>query len=277
MLERREIIVAPGCHDALGAKIIASVGFEAAYMTGNGVSASVIGQPDLGLLTMSEMVKQVRGIVAAVDIPVLCDADTGYGNINNVIRTVEEYEAAGVCAIHIEDQVTPKQCGAMAGLKVISSEEHVAKIKAALGARKDPDFLIIARTDARGVLGLEEAIRRGCACAKAGADLVFVEMLESADEMKEVTRRVDAPLMCAMLENTKIPYLNIKQLENIGYKLVIYPLSSTLLYAQSTLALMSSLQSTGTTEAFLDKIMKLHDYEKLLGLDSIKKREADLT
>ncbi|BCJ85957.1 isocitrate lyase/PEP mutase family protein [Effusibacillus dendaii] len=276
LLQQERIIVAPGCHDALGAKIIEKVGFDVAYMTGNGVSASLIGKPDIGLVTMPEMVSRARGIVSAVNLPVICDADTGYGNINNVIRTVEEYEAAGVSAIHIEDQITPKKCGAMDGLKYISKDEHVAKIRAAVTARQDKNFLIIARTDSRVSMGLEEAISRGKACADAGADIIYIEMLETVDELKEVARKIDAPLMYDMLENTRVPYMNVKELQNIGYKLVIFPLSSTFLYAETTMRLMSSLKETGTTAEFLDKMMTIHDYEELLGLQQIKQREKTL-
>ena len=275
LLKQPGLVVAPGCHDALGAKIIEHAGFDALYMTGNGVASSLLGKPDIGLVTMSEMIGRARGIVSAVDIPVICDADTGYGNINNVVRTVEEYEAAGVCAIHLEDQITPKKCGCMDGLALISAEEHVTKIKAAIKARKDPDFLIIARTDSRGPMGLEEAIRRANAYANAGADLVYIEMLESVDELKEVVKRVDAPLMYDMLENTQAAYMNVKELEKIGYKLVIYPLASTFLYAQATLELMKSLKKTGTTAGFLDKMMDIHDYETLLGLDKIKEFDRE--
>ncbi|WCK56245.1 isocitrate lyase/PEP mutase family protein [Aneurinibacillus sp. Ricciae_BoGa-3] len=267
LFQKEGIIVAPGCHDALGARIIEHVGFEVLYMTGNGVSASLLGKPDIGLVTMSEMVTRARGIVSSVKLPVICDADTGYGNINNVIRTVQEFEAAGVTAIHIEDQITPKKCGAMDGLQYISMEEHVSKIKAAVKARKDKNFLIIARTDSRVSLGLEEAIRRGKACAEAGADIIYIEMLESVEELREVARKIDAPLMYDMLENTRVPYMNIKNIENIGYKLVIFPLSSTFLYAKTTLELMASLKATGTTSDFLDRMMTIHDYEMLLGLD----------
>jgi carboxyvinyl-carboxyphosphonate phosphorylmutase len=277
LIRGKRIVVAPGCHDALGARIIEAAGFDVVYMTGNGVSASLIGKPDIGLVTMTEMVTRARSIVSAVNLPVICDSDTGYGNVNNVIRTVEEYEAAGVSAIHIEDQITPKKCGAMSGLKLVSAEEHIAKIRAAIRARKDKHFLIIARTDSRAVLGLEEAVRRGKAAAEAGADLVYVEMLESVDELKKVVRSIDTPLMYDMLENSKVPYMNVKDLEKIGYKLVIFPLSSTFLYASTTMKLMTELKKKGTTGGFLKEMMTLHDYEDLLGLGEIKDRENTLT
>ncbi|EOO25574.1 carboxyvinyl-carboxyphosphonate phosphorylmutase [Bacillus cereus VD133] len=270
LLQKEGIIVAPGCHDALGARLIESVGFDAVYMTGNGVSASALGKPDIGLLTMSEMITRARGIVSAVDVPVIADADTGYGNLNNVIRTVQEYEAIGVSAIHLEDQVTPKKCGAMSGIELISIEEHADKIRAAIGARRNEDFLVIGRTDARSTKGLNEAIERGRAYAKAGADLVILEMLESVDELKEVARKIDAPLMFSFVEHTRIPNLTVQKLESIGYKLVIYPLSSTLLYAKATIDLMKSLKETGTTENFQKNMLRICDYEGFLGIEKYK-------
>ncbi|MBS7527679.1 oxaloacetate decarboxylase [Fusibacter paucivorans] len=273
LLDREGLIVAPGCHDAFGAKIIEHVGFKVAYMTGNGTSASLIGKPDLGLITASEMAIHARGIVSAVNIPLICDCDNGYGGVNNVIRSVEEYEAAGVSAIHIEDQGLPKKCAALGDINFITKDELTEKIRAAVHARKDKNFSIIARTDCRSALGLKEAISRGQACAKAGADIVYIELLESIEEMKEVVRSIDAPVMFDMLEHFRMPYINVKELENIGYKLVVFPLSTTLTYAKSTLDLMTSLKETGTTEAFLDKMLSLKEYEHLLGYDLIEQRE----
>lgn len=270
LLERNEIVVAPGCHDALGAKIVEAMGFEAVYMTGNGATASQIGKPDVGLLTMTEMVTTAQKMSSAVNIPIIADADTGYGNKNNVARTVIEYEKAGVSAIHLEDQVTPKKCGAMSGIELISIEEHVEKIQAALNARKSEDLLIIGRTDSRGTLGLEEAIKRGNAYAKAGADLVILEMLQSIEEIKEVARRVDAPLMFSYVDFTKIPNITFKQLEEFGYKLVIYPLSSTLAYAKTMQDLLKSLKTDATTKGFEEKMISLHEYEDLLELEKFK-------
>lgn len=270
LLQKAGIVVAPGCHDALGAKVIESVGFDAVYMTGNGTSASAIGKPDIGLLSMTEMVSRARGMVSAVDIPVISDADTGYGNRNNVVRTVQEYEASGVSAIHLEDQVTPKKCGAMSGIELISIEEHVDKIQAAIRARKDENFLIIGRSDARGTKGLAEAIERGKAYADAGADLILIEMLESVDEMKEVARKIDAPLMFNYVEHTKIPNLTIQQFQDLGFKLLAYPLSSTFYYAKTMMDLMRTLKETGSTESFREKMLTIHDYEKFLGINQYR-------
>jgi len=199
------IVVAPGCHDALGAKIIEKAGFEAVYMTGNGLSASLIGAPDIGLLTMSEMVERGRAFAQAVQIPVIADADTGYGNANNVQRTVRAYEAAGVAAIHLEDQVTPKRCGAMAGLALISAEEHADKIRAACAARAGSDLLIIGRSDARIPHGFADALNRGQAYARAGADLVLLEMLQTEEEIREAARKIDTPLMFNFVDGKAPP------------------------------------------------------------------------
>ena len=191
----KEIIVAPGAHDVLTAKIIQQVGFKAVYFTGYGQAASHLGSPDVGLLTMTEMVARVRNFVTAVDIPVIADGDTGFGNVINVMRTVCEYEAAGAAAIQIEDQVAPKKCGHMAGRQVVPVEEMVGKIKAAVAARQDPDFVIIARTDSRTSKGIDEAISRGKAYEAAGADVLFIESPESVAEMKLVTNSFTVPVL----------------------------------------------------------------------------------
>lgn len=184
MIKKSDMIIAPGCHDALGAKALEKAGFEAVYMTGNDLSASLIGAPDIGLLTMTEMVERGRAFVDAVSIPIIADSDTGYGNVNNVQRTIRAYKAAGVAAIHLEDQVTPKRCGAMSGVALISADEHAEKIRAACDARNNPDFLIIGRSDARLISGFADALKRGQTYARAGADLVLLEMLQSEDELQ---------------------------------------------------------------------------------------------
>jgi 2-methylisocitrate lyase-like PEP mutase family enzyme len=262
-LNQPGIVVAPGCHDAIGAKAIAKAGFEAVYMTGNGLSASLLGAPDIGLLTMSEMVARARAISAALDVPLIADADTGYGNVNNVARTIAEYEAAGVAAVHLEDQVTPKRCGAMAGLALISKEEHAEKIAAAVRARTRADFLIIGRSDARLPLGLAEAIDRGRAYAAAGADLVLLEMLQSEDEMREALRKIDAPLMFNYVEK-KVPALTAQRFETLGFRVLCYPISSTLAYAMLMTRFAATLKEAGTTLGLQDDMLDIHDYEQLL-------------
>jgi 2-methylisocitrate lyase-like PEP mutase family enzyme len=232
-------------------------------MTGNGLSASLLGAPDIGLLTMSEMVARARAIAAAVDIPLIADADTGYGNVNNVMRTIAEYEAASVAAVHLEDQVTPKKCGAMSGLALISKEEHAEKIAAAVRARASDDFLIIGRSDARMPLGLAEAIARGRAYAAAGADVVLLEMLQSEDEMREALRKIDAPMMFNYVEG-KVPPLTAKRFETLGFRILCYPISSTLAYAKLMTRFAALLKETGTTAALQADMLDINDYEQLL-------------
>ena len=188
MVRGHEPILAPGAYDALTARLIEQAGFPAVYMTGFGTSASLLGRPDVGLLTMSQMVDNARRIVQAVDVPVIADADTGYGNPLNVIRTVQEYELAGVSAIHMEDQVTPKKCGHMENKQVIAATEMIEKIQAAVEARRSDDFLIIARTDARAVEGLDSAVRRARAYREAGADILFIEAPQNEEEVALVAR-----------------------------------------------------------------------------------------
>lgn len=265
LLAQPGMTIAPGCHDALGAKIVEKAGFAAVYMTGNGLSASLIGAPDLGLLTMSEMVARARAISAAIRIPLIADADTGYGNLNNVARTIAEYEAAGVAALHLEDQVTPKKCGAMSGLALVSKEEHADKISAALKARRNTDMLIIGRTDSRLSLGLDEAIARGQAYARAGADLVLIEMLQSEDEMREAARKIDAPLMFNYVDR-RVPPLTAAQFEAIGFKLLCFPLSSTLAYAAMMRRFAADLKRQGTPLGWQDHMLDIHDYEEILDI-----------
>jgi 2-methylisocitrate lyase-like PEP mutase family enzyme len=263
-LRQPGLVVAPGCHDAIGARAIEQAGFEAVYMTGNGLSASLIGAPDIGLLTMTEMVARGRALAAAIKVPLIADADTGYGNLNNVARTVAEYEAAGVAAIHLEDQVTPKRCGAMKGLALVTREEQAEKIRIAVATRRDPDFLIIGRSDARLPLGLDEAIARGKAYAEAGADLVLLEMLQSEDEMKRALREIAAPLMFNYVEG-RVPPLTAEDFGRLGFKVLSYPVSSTLAYAHMMAAFARELKRSGTTRALEPAMLDLPSYEAFLG------------
>src|SRR6266704_4596964 len=212
------LLVAPGAHDALSARLIAQAGFPAVYMTGFGTAASVLGQPDVGLLTMSEMVSRAAAISAVIasvagDLPLIADADTGYGNPINVRRTIREYERAGVAGVHIEDQVWPKKCGHMEGKQVIPKDEMVEKVRAAVDARQDPDFVIIARTDANAVHGLEDAIRRGQAYQEAGADIIFIEAPRSIAELQAIKQAFpDVPLLYNWAESGKTPLLSLDEI-----------------------------------------------------------------
>ncbi|MFJ3047772.1 oxaloacetate decarboxylase [Herbaspirillum chlorophenolicum] len=268
-LRQPGIVVAPGCHDALGARIYQQAGFEAVYMTGNGLSASLLGAPDIGLLGMSEMVERGRAFAAAVDVPVIADADTGYGNLNNVVRTVRSYEAAGVQAIHLEDQVTPKKCGAMKGLALVSKEEHAEKIRIAVATRKSADFLIIGRSDARIPLGLDEAIARGQAYAAAGADLVLLEMLQSEEEMRRALSAIDAPLMFNAVDG-KTPPMNAAQFERLGFRLLSFPISATLAYTHMMQRLAEHIRATGSAFGVPSGSVTIADYESVLGPANIE-------
>ena len=231
LLSRKEILVVPGVHDGLTARIVEIEGFNALYMTGYGTSASMLGKPDVGLLTLTEMAARASRLVDAVDIPVIADADTGYGNAVNVTRTVREYEKAGVACLQLEDQVAPKKCGHMLGREIISIEEMTGKIKAACDARQDDELLIMARTDARTSFGIKEAIERGKAYEEAGADIIFIESPETEEEMKQITSSFSVPVLANMVEHGRTPFLPVSALEEIGYDLVIFPVTSTYVIA----------------------------------------------
>ncbi len=243
-LERSGLLTVPGCSDALGARLIEQAGFEAAYMTGFGSSATLLGQPDIGLLTGSEMVDNARRIAAATTLPVIADADTGYGNPVNVIRTVREFERAGVAAVQLEDQVAPKRCGHMADKQVIPTSEMVAKLRAAVEVRAE--MLIIARTDARAPEGLTAAIDRAHAYAAAGADLLFVEALESIDEFAAVgAEGFGVPLVFNWVEGGRSPALGADEIAGLGYGMLLFPISLLLAATSAMQATLASLRSAG--------------------------------
>ena len=273
MLAGKNIVVAPGAHDALTAKIIEQVGFGAVYMTGYGQAASHLGKPDVGLLTMTEMLSRAANIVEAVNVPVIADADTGFGNAVNVMRTVREYEKAGVAAIQLEDQVAPKKCGHMPGRQVVSKEEMVGKIKAAVDVRKDSDFMIIARTDARTVHGIGEALERAKAYEEAGADILFVESPESIEEMKQITSSFNVPVLANMVEGGRTPFLPAQELEALGYELVIFPTASTYLVTKAVSRLMTVLKQTGTTASLIPEMITFEQFNDLIGLTKIREIE----
>lgn len=273
LLNDKEILVAPGAHDALTARIIEKCGFKAVYMTGYGQSASYLGTPDIGLMNMSEMIDRAHKTANAVEIPVIADGDTGFGNAVTVMRTVQEYEAAGVAAIQLEDQVAPKRCGHMLGRKVIGMEEMVGKIEAAAAARRDDDFVIVARTDARTNHGIDEAIRRAKAYEDAGADVIFVESVENIDEMRRVHEAISKPTLANMVEGGRTVLLSNKELEAIGYKLVIYPTASTYVTSKAMFDLMNSLKETGTTAGYMDHMITFTEFNDLIGLSSYREKE----
>jgi methylisocitrate lyase len=274
LLAENKIIVAPGAYDAWSAKLIAKSGFQAVYMTGYGVSASVLGKPDIGLITLTEMVTAAKNIVdAAGDIPVIADADNGYGGNLNVMRTVQEYERAGVAAIQLEDQVTPKRCGHMEGKEIVSKEEMVSKIKAAVAARKDPDVCIIARTDARAVNGFEDALGRAMAYEEAGADIIFLEAPQSVDEMKKVAESIKSPLLANMVEKGKTPLLKNSELEGIGYKIAIYPVSPLYAATKAIIDLCRSIKDDDTSSTSLDKMVDFPTFNNMINLQELRELE----
>ena len=243
-----KMLVAPGAYDAIGARMIEQAGFSAVYMTGAGTSAAR-GFPDFGLITMSEMVDNAAAMARSVSIPLIADADTGYGNELNVTRTVREYEARGVAGIHIEDQVAPKRCGHLDGKVVIPREEFVSKIRAAVAARRTPEFFIIARTDSRATADLEEAIWRANAAIDAGADMAFVEAVQSTEEMAAVPRRVHGPCLLNVVPGGKTPIGRMRDAEEMGYKLAIVPGLMLVATLQAGDAALKQLRETGVPPA----------------------------
>ncbi|KJR45836.1 carboxyphosphonoenolpyruvate phosphonomutase [Desulfosporosinus sp. I2] len=274
LLAAKEILIAPGAHDVLTAKIIEKAGFQAVYMTGYGQAASHLGTADVGLMTMSEMLARANNFASAVDVPVIADGDTGFGNAINVMRTVRQYEMAGVAAIQLEDQVAPKKCGHMTGRQVIPMEEMVGKIRAAVEARNNPDFVIIARTDARTIHGIDEAIHRAKAYEEAGADMIFVESPESVEEMKRITSGFNVPVLANMVEGGRTPLLSAQELEKLGYDLVIFPTASTYMAAQAMKNLMEVLMKTGSTESLIPEMIPFQEFNELIGLAEIRELEA---
>jgi methylisocitrate lyase len=273
LLNKPGIISTPGAYDVWSARLVEQAGFPAVYMTGYGAAVSVIGQPDIGLITMTEMAIHAKNIASAVDIPLIADADNGYGGVLNVIRTVQEYERGGVAAIQLEDQVFPKRCGHMEGKELIPVEEMIAKVRAAVHARKCEDLVIIARTDARAVNGFDDAVQRSLAYADAGADVIFFEAPQSVEEMREVARTIPKPLLANMVEKGKTPLLSKEELEKLGYKIVIHPAS--LLYAatKSVIKLLQSLKKDGSTENCLEEMVAFSEFYGMVGVPAARELE----
>jgi 2,3-dimethylmalate lyase len=268
-------VVAPGAYDALSARLVEQAGFGVVYMTGFGSTASLIGRPDVGLLSGTEMIDNARRIVAAVDVPVIADADTGYGNAVNVVRTVQGYEQAGVAGIHLEDQVMPKKCGHMSGKAVIGVDEMVGKIRAAVAARRDPDLLLIARTDAAAVDGLAAAITRGRAYADAGADLLFVEAPTSEDDIATVAAELHgvAPLVFNWAEGGRTPPLSLDRIAELGFSLVLFPIGTLLAATAGIRTLLATLRTDGTPSAALPGLPTFDGFTDLIGLPEIRDLE----
>jgi len=274
LLESGQTIVAPGAFDPLSARLVEEAGFPAVYMTGFGTSAALIGRPDVGLLTMTEMAGNAGRIAACVDVPVIADADTGYGNPLNVIRTVGAYEAAGVAGIHLEDQVAPKKCGHMEGKLVIPAEEMVQKVRAAVEARVQPDFVIIARTDARAVEGLERALQRGRMYRDAGADVLFIEALTSEAEAEAaVTAFPDVPLLFNWAEGGKTPPISLDRLRELGYRIVIFPISTLLAATGAMRWILQEIAQAGTPAAAIREMPAFAEFVEFIGLPQVHEAE----
>jgi 2-methylisocitrate lyase-like PEP mutase family enzyme len=271
------MIVAPGIYDAFGARFVEQAGFEAVYMTGNGVSASLLGRPDVGLIDLTLIASHAHRVASCVAIPLICDADTGYGNAVNVRRTVEEFEAAGVAAIHLEDQVAPKRCGHLPGSRpVVTLEEHAGKIEAALAARRDPDFIIIARTDAASAHGLEEAIRRGKAYRKAGADVVFVELKTGPSvmhDLKRVTSEIDAPCLVNIDGGGKLGELTVEEIERLGFRMAIFPGLARYAAGFAIREAVLTLKRDGNTSAVRERMLTFKEYNDALKLPEVEEWE----
>jgi len=277
LLAAPQILQMPCCHDGLSARILEQAGFEAIAAAGYGLSGSLLGAPDIGLLSASEMLQAYGRICQAVAIPVFVDLDTGFGDVNNVIRAVREAERAGAAALFIEDQTYPKRCGHMAGKQVVPVEEFLPKLQAALWARQDPDLVITARTDAAGVLGLDEALRRARLYAAAGADLVFVEALESEAAMRaanQLLAELGTPSMANLIEGGRTPLLTAEALQEMGYAVVAHPCGSVFTAAQALQDWAQHLRQHGTSAGFEGRMLDFERYALLVGLDTIRARQA---
>ena len=277
-LNQPGLVVAPGVFDMVSLRLADSFGFDALYMTGYGTVASHMGLPDAGLATYSDMVGRVTAMAGMARTPLIADADTGYGGLLNMRHTIRGYEAAGAAAIQLEDQEFPKKCGHTPGRRVIPMDDMVRKIRVAVESRTDPDFLIIARTDARTSLGLDEALRRAEAYAKAGADILFVESPESEEEMRRIGRSFDVPLLANMVERGRTPVLTREELESIGYKLAIFPVTALLAAVQAMTQVYGQFKAQGSSAGGSTALYDFGDLTKLMGFEDVwafEKRYAE--
>ena len=273
MLKSKKPLVIPGVYDALGAKIAQKVGFDAMFQTGYGTSATLFGMPDYGFIGATETVDNARRICRAVQVPVIVDSDTGYGNALSVWKLVKELESAGASGIFLEDQRWPKRCGHMQGKEVISQEEYTEKLSAAIDARESKNFIIVARTDARATEGLDEAIERGKQNKKTGADAIFVEAPRSIDEMRKIGKEISAPLVANMIEGGATPLSSAELLSKIGFNIILYPLS--VLYANTfaTMNILTELKKSGSTSKCKQKVVNFNQFNDLVELPKFRKME----
>src|SRR5881275_3399318 len=260
-------IVLPGVPNAAMARQVERLGFDAVYVSGAGMANATVGVPDIGLLTLIEVVHLAGYVAKAVNIPAIVDADTGFGGAENVARTIRELEAAGLAGCHIEDQEFPKRCGHLAGKSIVDVEEMVGKIKAAIGARRDPDFMIIARTDARAVVGFDRAVERAGEYIAAGADAIFPEALQSLEEFRDFAKEIETPLLANMTEFGKSPLLSFQELSDFGYRMVIFPMSAFRVSMKASEEFLRDLKERGTQSGWLDKMQTRKELYELLDYD----------
>lgn len=275
VLQRGGIVVAPGAYDALSALLVEQAGFEVIYLTGNGQAASMLGLPDVGLITLTEMAERVRSIRAVTTVSLIADADVGYGSLLNVRRAMRELEAAGASAVQFEDQVSPKKCGHELGRNIVAIEEMEERLRAAADGRRSPETLIIARTDARTTHGLAEAIRRGCAYARAGGDIIFVESPETEAELQEIAASIPVPTIANMVETGLTPYLSAQRLEELGFAIAIYPATTFLAATLAVRQALTELRRYGRI-ADLTRLATLDDYHRVLGFSRYAALESKL-
>jgi carboxyvinyl-carboxyphosphonate phosphorylmutase len=274
LLSKGSILVVPAAFDMISAKLIEGAGFEAVYLSGFGQSASHLGLPDAGLMTFSEMLERVHNMARALRVPLLADGDTGYGNVLNVRRTVQEFEQAGAAAIQLEDQEMPKKCGHTEGRRVIEAREMVRKIEAAVESRRSDDFLIIARTDARSSLGLEEAIARGKLYEEAGADIIFVESPQTEEELRTVAENIEKPTMANMVEGGKTPLVPVRELERMGFSIVAFAVTCLLVATGAMKRAVEILKREGTTQGLMDAMMSFEEFNSFIGFPEIRSFET---
>ncbi len=277
LLEDTETYAVPGVFNPFSALLVEKIGFKAAYLSGAALTGS-LAMPDLGLITMSELVFFTKLITRVINIPLIVDADTGFGEALNVMRTVRELEEAGASAIQIEDQEMPKKCGHLTGKRLISAHDMVKKIRAAVEARRSKDFIIIARTDARGVIGLEEAINRAKLYVQAGADVIFPEALKDKEEFKIFSENINVPLLANMTEFGKTPYITVKEFKSLGYKFVIFPVTTFRAASKTIIEVLNHLKKFGSQKDILDKLMTRQEFYDLIGYkdyENIDKKIAE--
>ncbi|NMJ86551.1 MAG: oxaloacetate decarboxylase [Thaumarchaeota archaeon] len=271
--DKRKIIIMPGVYDALSAKIAEHLSFNAVFQSGYSVSAGILGMPDYGFLNAGEVVEQARKIARTISIPLIVDVDTGYGNPLTVWRLIRDLEAAGAGGVFLEDQIWPKRCGHMSGKQVISTNEYITKLKAAIEARRSKEFVIVARTDAIEPLGIAEAIRRGREYRKVGADAIFIEAPRTLNELKIIGKSVDAPLVANMMEGGKTPLLSAEELRKIGFRLVVFPLSALFATTYAVREVLQVLKRNGITKSVMNRMVRFEEFNKFVDLQKYKQLE----